>query len=848
MVKCVFCALEIRDAQPRQTCPSCEGTYHDDCWDKAGGCVREDCRVAGVSGGRVLAASEYSLYYELKPLLLKVVVGLAVVGAGVGLYFHMARDAEYYYNLGKATGIKAGSGTGDRVWRAADLHRGQLSIEEGTAGGLGNVEKQIRLEEQISCFKKAVAKKPDYVEAWFELGGCYFELKKNKEAGESLKRVLDLRPTHHETMLLLGTTADRMDDLTEAERWYKKCLEAKPDLLDAHVLLGFLYDDRCQGRKEDAATEYRVVLVAKPDDADVAGRLAQILIDQKKYVEALSIIEKVSTLAPDSVELKLKRATLFFAQKVWDKALEYAEQVVAVNEQAYDAQRFQTLSLHHIGRDQEAYYSAKKLCALFQYEDVLQLAGELAIRYGEPDNGISFLLNAYQLTRKPELLARVGDTLLLLDRSDEAKNRFEELRSLNSAWPGVNFKIALAAAAASDKVKAQAAVRESIARSPGEADLKALAARLMRETGDAQGALAEIKSILAADGSSWYAHFQYGISLREGGNPIAALQELRAAQTLQPDPEIKYEMGLTYAALKKDAAARDMMKAYAERVPFGKRHDRARALAETGEVESSEPDPFTWPMQALADQVPRYANQSFQSTLPWQYVSAGASGVSALFAVLARDPEKAQIGVSEFQGAVARLAQQSYSGTRQDLVDQDLDRTLNEWLPTWQRMSEAVATIARRRDESKTRTELIDRIVEDIRQRSDAAPVNESRVAAQAQGTCALLSLLVAMVSDSESTREQLQRIENQRKVQADFCTNALQSTCCEVYIAVKQVDLLFSVQDRRKLYEDKQRAILRRFDQRELKAKTVMVQLRNGLTALCELLLLLASDPTMRP
>ncbi len=848
-VRCMFCGVDIREGMPRQSCEHCGDFYHDDCMRKSDGCVRESCRrlagMASGSGGRVLASSEYSLYHELRPYLLW--GGTAILGVVgiVYLYLHISRDAQYYYDLGKASQGTAADGAGSRAWRAADLHRGMLAVQDD--GTMGSIDKTVKLEEQSHYFRQATQKKPDFLEAWYELGVTYFKLKKNREALQAMERALSIKPDHTPAMLVLGGAAERLEDTKEAERWYRKALETRPDLLDANEMLAYLYESKIPGRKEEAAAQFRKVLEARPDDADIAGRLAQILIDQKKYVEALELIERVSQRVPGSVNLDLKRTTLYFAQGVYDKALQYAEQIAAADAQQTEARKIQAISLHKLGRDAEAYVVAKQL--IFQVFDaeVSMLAGQLAIQAGEPDQGINFLRNAFTQNRSPEILDRVGNALLLLDRPEEAKTAFEELRSLNSAFPLVGFKIGLASAAMPDKVKADAAIKELLSRSPADPELRAIEARRMREAGDAAGCVSRLKEILAQSPQSYYARLQLGISLRESGNPLAALGELRAAYAAGQDPEALFELGLTYQTLKKESAAADAMRRYLEAVPFGVRHERARGIMETGGVVADK-EVYSYALKTCADVVPRFATQALPYPYLWDYVTAGSHALNALTAVLAGNVERSMQSASSFHALFGRLATAPTANRRREDLEAELEQSMSDWITVLGEVSESLAIVIRRRDESKARADELDRLLEEIRQKVDAGMATDMRAAARAGGVGSLLSLLVSVLSDAQSTQEQLQRIQTLRRVQRDFSQNGLQSLCGEVYLSVKTADLLLSTLDRRKLYEEQQRAIQRRFEQRELKASAVLDQLRNGITALVEILHLIAADPSLRP
>lgn len=848
-VKCTFCGLEIREGTPRSNCEHCGDLYHQECWGRSSGCVRDACQdLNAVKTGqkRVLASTEYSLYTELKPLLMKIVGGAGLLAVLVMGYFHFAHDAQYYYELGKSVGHKSSgsSGSGDRAWRAADLHRATLAIED-TTGTMGGIEKTVALEEQSRYFRFATEKKPDFVEAWFALGTTYFELKKYREALAALQRVLELSPGHMDALLFLGNSAENLGDLAEAERWFRKAIEVKPDQLDAHELLAYLFSRKCTGRQKDAAAEFDLILKARPGDAVIAAELAQILIAGKQYAEALAVLDRVSAQTPDAPAIDQRRAELYFAQQNWEQALRYAEPQAAAEKDTVAMRRIQAISLWKLGRDREAFVVGKVVCGFGPDPEVYAMTGLLAIRFGEPELGVSNLRIAFQETHKPETLERIGETQLLMARADEARATFEELRSLDSAWPRVIFKIGLAAAATSDRTQALAAIKDLRSRVATDPDLRAIELRLQREAGDAPGALAGLKTLVTENPTSFYARFQLAISLRSGGNPAAALNEFRNAFAIVPDPEVRYEMGLTYAALKKEGPAREAMQQYVDAVPFGAHYQKAVATISTGGTQ--EADPFSTVVASCADLVPKLSTQILANPYHWMHVSAALHGTEAAAAVLGRVPDKAMYAVQQLGVAYAAL-QTSPQYTSPEMIDVVLNSSVERWLASYKNAIESLTACVQRRDTDKRRTEALDGVLEELRQKIELNGTTAERAAASSRALTSILGILIGILSDTDTTREQLERISTQRRVQTQFCANQMEQMCGEVYSAVKSADLLISIQDRRKLYEDRQRAILRRFDQRELTARTVAEQLRNGMATLAELLGILAADPSLRP
>ncbi|MCL5288989.1 MAG: tetratricopeptide repeat protein [Acidobacteria bacterium] len=61
------------------------------------------------------------------------------------------------------------------------------------------------------------------------------------------------------------------------------------------------------GRREEAEREYRTVLEAAPNDTDILQGLADVLMAQQRYDEAMALVERARDLQPRSAEVEVRR-------------------------------------------------------------------------------------------------------------------------------------------------------------------------------------------------------------------------------------------------------------------------------------------------------------------------------------------------------------------------------------------------------------------------------------------------------------------------------------------------------------------------------------------------------------
>lgn len=113
--------------------------------------------------------------------------------------------------------------------------------------------------------------------------------------------------------LYLGTALERADDLSKARRAYQKALEIQPDYADALYRLGAL--DVLEGALDTGILKVREAAGINPtlsgDISRRCDRLAEQLIDQQRYDEAMTAYETALTLSPQDLWPRVHQGMLY---------------------------------------------------------------------------------------------------------------------------------------------------------------------------------------------------------------------------------------------------------------------------------------------------------------------------------------------------------------------------------------------------------------------------------------------------------------------------------------------------------------------------------------------------------
>ena len=243
---------------------------------------------------------------------------------------HFARDAA---NIPKSDG--------ERVARAlpfpGNLVSGSFRRNDFTYGVA--LFQRGYLDQAAASFKQVIAASPDNAEAYYNLGTLYLR-KQSAEAMEEAKGYLEqtvkLRPEYPEAWNNLGMIAAQQNRPGDAQKNFQKALELRPSYTVAMINLGNLYR-----RTGDAAQSEKLLtqaLMLEPDNPEANYNAAMLAARSGNAAQAETLLEKTVRLREDYPEAWNNWGVLLAQQgRNADAAEKFAQCVrVAPNfEQAY---------------------------------------------------------------------------------------------------------------------------------------------------------------------------------------------------------------------------------------------------------------------------------------------------------------------------------------------------------------------------------------------------------------------------------------------------------------------------------------------------------------------------------
>lgn len=223
-----------------------------------------------------------------------------------------------------------------------------------------------KLDEAASCYRKAIAISPAYVDAHNNLGLVLQAQGYVEEAEQCLRHALELNPSHANAAYNLALLLDGRGDLAGAKKILRSGLQGNPDYENFHLLLAeiLLVENDLAG----AADSFRQALRLVSNHPRALSALAMISFRLGKYELAISQYENLLVLQPQDAEAHNNLGVAFQYRFEYEKSLASCRRAIAIAPDYADAHFNAGNALTSLGKVEEA---------LLAYDRAVQLSPEL---------------------------------------------------------------------------------------------------------------------------------------------------------------------------------------------------------------------------------------------------------------------------------------------------------------------------------------------------------------------------------------------------------------------------------------------------------------------------------------
>jgi Flp pilus assembly protein TadD len=267
---------------------------------------------------------------------------------------------------------------GDRALKEKLLSLGYLS-QEGTLSrnNLGNsLLARGDVQGAIREFRRAAEEAPGFALPRINLARAYVVRGDLKTARSLLEEALRSTDDFPEAEVLLANIEREEGDPGGAERRLRRLLEREPSAL-VHRSLGIL--DYEQGKRSEAAAQYRLAIAIEPDDPEGYNNLGVLLKEEEKPEEAEAQFRKALEVDPDFAGSYNNLALLAMDREDWETAGEMLRQALA---------RLPDDPMIHNNQGNYLFRRERLAEAESEFRKALSLRSD----YAEPHNGIASVL------------------------------------------------------------------------------------------------------------------------------------------------------------------------------------------------------------------------------------------------------------------------------------------------------------------------------------------------------------------------------------------------------------------------------------------------------------------------
>jgi tetratricopeptide (TPR) repeat protein len=185
-----------------------------------------------------------------------------------------------------------------------------------------------RVNEATVLYRRAIALKPDYLEAHNNLGVALAGMGKIDQAMARYRRVLALNPDYTDALGNLAAALLTKGKLADAIAYYQRLLLLKPDHAAAHYSLGVALD--AQGATDEAIERYERAIALNPGYAAAHNNLAVALAGKGNFTAALAHYVKAVASDRNHAEAHNNMGNLYRELGRFDEALAHYGRAIEI--------------------------------------------------------------------------------------------------------------------------------------------------------------------------------------------------------------------------------------------------------------------------------------------------------------------------------------------------------------------------------------------------------------------------------------------------------------------------------------------------------------------------------------
>lgn len=226
----------------------------------------------------------------------------------------------------------------------------------------------------------------------------FLSLGNTKNAKDRLINLVTKYPNNCDAHKMLAEIYEKEGGIRKAIDEYIKVIELKTDEYDIEYKLAFLLNDL--KRQDEASEVLKNLLSKKPEYLNATNLLGDILCEQERYKEAVSVYSAALKYNPNDYDLYYSIGMAYTMLNDFQSAKEYYDKAAEINHELYNGYYcLGKISMLYRDIESAEEYFAKSLMGDLEADAYYELAKIYMIN-GEKDKAITFANKAIELDGK----------------------------------------------------------------------------------------------------------------------------------------------------------------------------------------------------------------------------------------------------------------------------------------------------------------------------------------------------------------------------------------------------------------------------------------------------------------
>jgi Flp pilus assembly protein TadD len=240
---------------------------------------------------------------------------------------HVDYEAELHYVLASSLQYRG------RIAEAAESYNKAITLRPDYVEAYQNLglllTGQGELDEAVSHYDRALAMFPNHAGLHEGLGIAFLQLGRIGDAIEYYRKAIRIDPWRASAYDNLGTAFFKLNRLPEAMENYSKAVELNPEDPVAHTNFGCLL--AAQGQFDEAIEHFETSLRIRPNQAQTLSNLASAFASLGEFDKATKKFRDALRLAPDDAETWFNLGLCLEEQERTDEAVHAYRKALAIN-------------------------------------------------------------------------------------------------------------------------------------------------------------------------------------------------------------------------------------------------------------------------------------------------------------------------------------------------------------------------------------------------------------------------------------------------------------------------------------------------------------------------------------